>query len=64
MNEMFLKCFCASFGLSLKKMPYLGNSKALSTRGYMSHTLVLENLPAVKWSRYPWSTQLGYGYVV
>ena len=25
----------------------------------MSHTLVLENFPATKWSRYPWSTQLG-----
>ena len=25
----------------------------------MSHTLILENVLATKWSRYPWSTQLG-----
>ena len=36
-----------------------GKLKSLSARGYTSHTLVLENLPTAKCSRYPRSTQLG-----
>ena len=55
---MFVKRFRTSFGLSLKNA-ISGKLKALLARGYMSHTLILEDLPATKWSRYPWSTQLG-----
>ena len=43
----------------VSKNAIFGKLKALSARGYMSHTLVLENLLAAKWSRYPQSTQLG-----
>ena len=62
MNETFPKRFQNVFVPVLdlvSKNAIFGKLKALSARGYMSHTLVLENLPATKWSRYPWSTQLG-----
>ena len=58
LHETFPKPFCTNFGLSLKNVIF-GKLKALLARGYMSHTLVLENLPATKWSRYPWSTGVG-----
>ena len=56
MPETFPKHFCTNFGLSLKKNAIFGKLKDLSAKGYMSHTLVLENLPATKWSRCPWNT--------
>ena len=43
----------------VSKNAIFGKLKALSARGYMSHTFVLENILATNWSRYPWSTQLG-----
>ena len=47
-----------SFGVSLEKC-HFGKIKKPSAMGYVSNTLVLENLPAVKLSRYPWNTRLG-----
>ena len=60
-NETFQKCFQNIFVPVLdlvSKNAIFGKLKALSARGYMSHTLVLEHLLAAKWSRYPWSTGL------
>ena len=61
-NVMFPKRFqmvLYQFCNLVSKNAIFGKLKALSARGYMSHTLVLENLSAAKWSRYPWSTGLG-----
>ena len=62
-NETFPKCFRNVFVPVLdlvSKNAIFGKLKALSPRGYMTHTLVLENSLAAKWNRHPWSTQLEF----